>query len=148
MTRLEPEGGYHDDVALLAYRRPLPLELRFTAGPAEIAPIRAALRQWLAIAGVSPQLSTDVLLAAGEAVSNAVEHGHRTDPNGSITLRASVTGTTLEVAITDTGQWKIPDPVPNGLRGRGISLMRSLMDDAVVESGAHGTTVRLSVNLT
>jgi PAS domain S-box-containing protein len=147
LTAMQPQGGYHDDVAILAYRRIRPLELRFTAGPAQIAPARAALREWLAIAGAAPQLSTDVLLAVGEAVSNAVEHGHRAHPDGVITLCASVTGAKLEVDVTDTGQWKIPDP-PNGLRGRGISLIRSLIDDVVVESGAHGTTVRLSVNLT
>jgi anti-sigma regulatory factor (Ser/Thr protein kinase) len=145
MTTLEPAGGYYDDVAILAYRRPLPLKLRFPARPAEIAPARAALRRWLAIAGARPQRSTDVLLAVGEAVSNAVEHGHRADPDGLITLSAALTGATLEIDVTDTGQWKTP--VPDGLRGRGIALMRSLMDNITVTPGEHGTTVRLSVNL-
>ena len=137
----------HDDVAILLYRRSPPLELWFPARPTELAPARTALRSWLATVGVSPQLSADVLVAAGEAVANAVEHGHRDRPDGVITLRAATEGATLRLCICDTGRWKAPDPVPDGRRGRGISLMHALMDDVAVESRADGTTVRMSVNL-
>ena len=89
----------------------------------------------------------DMEVAAGEAVANAVEHGHRDRPDGVITLRAATEGATLRLCICDTGRWKAPDPVPDGRRGRGISLMHALMDDVAVESRADGTTVRMSVNL-
>ena len=147
MAELRPDGGYHDDVAILLYRRPQPLARVFSARPTEIAPARAALRGWLATAGVPPQLAAAVILAAGEAVSNAVEHGHRDDPDGLVTLRVTVAESTLQLTIADTGQWEDPDPAPDGRRGRGILLMRALMDTVIVDSDAAGTTVRMSVNL-
>ena len=151
MTELAPEGGYQDDVAVLLYRRLRPLTLAFPARPAEIAPARAALRNWLTTAGVTPQRAADVLLATGEAVSNAVEHGHRNDPDGLVTVQAGVDESVLHLSVIDTGRWKDPDPDPDGFRGRGLSFMRALMDNVTVdhksEDATAGTTVRMSVNL-
>ena len=147
MDAMAPDGGYLDDVAILLYRRTAPLELSFPARPEEIAPARAVLRGWLAQAGVEAQLSYDVLLAAGEAVGNAVEHGGRDGLGSAITLRADAAGTELRLSVTDTGRWKPPDPVANSHRGRGIMLMRALMDDVAVKPGENGTSVSMSVSL-
>lgn len=48
MTRVAPPGGYQDDVVLLLYRHPAPLELNFPADVSQLAPTRNALRKWLA----------------------------------------------------------------------------------------------------
>ena len=77
MARLEPADGYQDDVALLLYRQPAPLEMEFAADVGQLAPSRAALRGWLTQAGVKPDQTLDVLIATGEALANAIEHGHR-----------------------------------------------------------------------
>ncbi len=89
MSELEPTGGYPDDVAILLYRQPAPLEMDFTADVRHLAPSRAALRTWLTQAGVEPDQVQDILIATGEAVANAIEHGHRGHPEGTISLRAS-----------------------------------------------------------
>ncbi len=47
MERLAPAGGYDDDVALLLYRHPAPLEMTFRAESGQLAPVRSALRSWL-----------------------------------------------------------------------------------------------------
>ncbi|MCW1958245.1 MAG: SpoIIE family protein phosphatase, partial [Mycobacterium sp.] len=145
MTELAPDGGYQDDVAILLYRRPQPLELVFPARPEQLAPARAALRGWLATSGVTTQLICDVVLAAGEAMSNAVEHGHRDDPDGLVTLRGTLKDATLHLSITDTGRWKTPEP--DHRRGRGTRFMKMLMDSVAVEPTPGGTTVRMSVSL-
>jgi serine phosphatase RsbU (regulator of sigma subunit) len=44
MTGLAPAQGYEDDVALLLYSRPVPLDLAFPADPDELAVIRRQLR--------------------------------------------------------------------------------------------------------
>ena len=46
-TSLAPAGGYDDDVALLLYRHPGPLEMDFPAESTQLAPVRTALRGWL-----------------------------------------------------------------------------------------------------
>ena len=77
MSGLAPSGGYQDDVVLLLYRHPAPLELSFPADVSHLAPARPALRSWLTRARVDPDQTMNVLIAAGEAVANAIEHGHR-----------------------------------------------------------------------
>ena len=82
MSSLAPSGGYQDDVVLLLYRHPAPLELKFPAHVSQLAPTRTALRSWLTRARVDPDQIMNVLIAAGEAVANAIEHGHRHSPEG------------------------------------------------------------------
>ncbi|WP_193044362.1 SpoIIE family protein phosphatase [Mycolicibacterium baixiangningiae] len=148
MTGLAPSGGYQDDVALLLYRHPAPLELDFPADASHLAPTRAALRSWLTRARVDPNLAMDVLVAAGEAVANAIEHGHRHSPGGMISLRAIALVDQLRLTIVDTGTWKPQQQVPSLHRGRGIALMKGLMHDVTIDHGAAGTTVHLSARIT
>ncbi|MET0415255.1 MAG: SpoIIE family protein phosphatase, partial [Actinoplanes sp.] len=147
MTSMAPDGGYDDDVALLLYRHPGPLELDFPADADRLAPVRSALRGWLARCGIDPATSQNVLVAAGEACANAIEHGHRHLPRGRIRLRAAATADNLHLTITDTGRWKTPQPAANPHRGRGLTLMRALMTEVTVTTGTAGTIVGLQARI-
>jgi serine phosphatase RsbU (regulator of sigma subunit)/anti-sigma regulatory factor (Ser/Thr protein kinase) len=148
MSRLAPSGGYQDDVALLLYRHPAPLELKFPAHASNLAPTRKALRSWLTRARLDPDQTMNVLIAAGEAVANAIEHGHRYSPEGIISLGAIALVDQVHVTVTDTGSWKPPQPSANADRGRGITLMRGLMHDVTINPDTAGTTVHLSARIT
>ena len=148
MSGLEPTGGYPDDVAILLYRQPAPLEMDFTADVRHLAPSRDALRGWLTEAGVDSEQIQDMLVATGEAVANAIEHGHRNRPEGTISLRATAVVDGLRVSVIDTGVWKIPRQVPSEYRGRGISLMRCLVQDLSIHSNDAGTTVHMYARIT
>lgn len=148
MSGLAPTGGYQDDVALLLYRHPAPLELEFAAEASNLAASRAALRSWLGRVQVDADQAMNVLVAAGEAVSNAIEHGHRHTPEGTISLAATALVDQVQLTITDTGCWKTPQPEADPHRGRGIELMRGLMQDVTIKPGMAGTTVHLSVRIT
>jgi PAS domain S-box-containing protein len=148
MSRLEPAGGYPDDVAILLYRQPAPLAMNFALDASDLAPGRAALRSWLTKAGVDPGQIQDVLIAAGEAVANAIEHGHRDRPEGTISLRATAVGDGLQLTVTDTGAWQTPRDIAGSHRGRGISLMRHLMEDLTIRSSGAGTTVHMYARIT
>jgi serine phosphatase RsbU (regulator of sigma subunit)/anti-sigma regulatory factor (Ser/Thr protein kinase) len=148
MSGLAPRGGYQDDVALLLYRHPAPLQLDFPADVDQLAGSRAALRSWLTRVQVTPEQVHDVLIAAGEAVANAIEHGHRDRPDGVISLRAIAFADQIRVTIVDTGAWKPPRPAAEPHRGRGVTLMRALMHDVTIESASSGTTVQLSATIT
>lgn len=147
MSQLEPGGGYPDDVAMLLYRQPAPFSLEFTADASNLADSRNALRGWLNRAGVEPDQIQDVLIATGEAVANAIEHGHR-DQVGTVSLRATAIVDRLQVTVTDTGAWKTPTEVADFSRGRGISLMRVLMEDCSIQSSEAGTTVSMHARIT
>ncbi|MFC4062181.1 SpoIIE family protein phosphatase [Planomonospora corallina] len=147
MTRLAPDGGFSDDVALLLYRQPAPLEVAFPAESAQLAPVRTALRDWLSRCGLTPRMIQNVLVAAGEACANAIEHGHRHAPGHPIRLRAVATADELHLTVADTGRWKPPRPEANPHRGRGVALMRALMHQVTIEPGAAGTTVDMHARI-
>lgn len=147
MSRLAPADGYQDDVALLLYRQPAPLDLEFPADVAELAGSRAVLRDWLTAVGVSQEQSLDVLIAVGEALANSIEHGHRDRPDGTVRLCATALPDTVFVTIADSGTWKPRAEVPALHRGRGIALMEALMQDVTIDSQRTGTTVRMNARI-
>ncbi|MET9069840.1 SpoIIE family protein phosphatase [Streptosporangium sandarakinum] len=148
MTRMKPDSGYSDDVALLLYRQPAPLEVAFPAESGQLAPVRTALRDWLNRCELSSSMIQNVLVAAGEACANAIEHGHRNSPGDMIRLRAVATGGDLHLTVADSGRWKTPRPEANSHRGRGVALMRALMHHVTIEPGAAGTTVDMHTRIT
>jgi anti-sigma regulatory factor (Ser/Thr protein kinase) len=85
----------------------------------------------------------DIEVAVGEALANAVEHGTR--DLGFITVTCSYGGDGLLVEIRDEGTGfdhaAGARRDPRSIRGFGISLMRSLMDD--VRYLASGNVVQL-----
>jgi anti-sigma regulatory factor (Ser/Thr protein kinase) len=137
--------GHDDDVAVLAVRA---VELRdrldvdLPAEAGSLQPARAALRAWLAGLEAPPFMQTDLLLAAGEALANSVEHGGAS--GGRLRLRGHRTAHRLVVCIGDDGAWT--EPVIRQGRGRGLRIMRTLMDEVTIDAGPAGTRVDLALN--
>ncbi|MFF7361503.1 SpoIIE family protein phosphatase [Streptomyces sp. NPDC008125] len=147
MSRLAPAGGYDDDVALLLYRHPAPLEMSFPAESGQLAPVRRALRGWLDQCDLPSGTVQNILVAAGEACANAIEHGHRDAPGDTVYIRAEASVGNLRLTIADTGQWKVPQPERNAHRGRGMGLMRALMQQVTVTQSPTGTTVDMHTRI-
>ncbi|MEJ7892371.1 MAG: SpoIIE family protein phosphatase [Solirubrobacteraceae bacterium] len=130
-----------DDVALVALRftgAAAVERLVFDAGTDQVPIARHAIRDWLARVGVDGPADTDLLLASGEAIANAVEH------SGTDRIEVELAppiGGAVGIVVRDYGRWKDPIVSPN--RGRGFGLMRALVDDCAVERSPAGTTVRL-----
>jgi PAS domain S-box-containing protein len=153
MSAMTPAAGYEDDVAVLIYRHPpAPLAVQVSADdPSCLALLRARLRRWLPAAGVGSREATDIMIAAGEAAANAVEHATVGRPAGAapvqIAFTARAVDARVELTIADTGSWRTPpadreQPAP-GTRGHGVIFMHALMDDVTIDPSAHGTTVTL-----
>ncbi|MGW1560469.1 SpoIIE family protein phosphatase [Streptomyces sp. NPDC002144] len=147
MAELAPEGGYEDDVALLLYRHPAPLRVYFPAESGRLALARHALRDWLTRCDMPRRVAQDVLIAAGEACANAIEHGHRDTPGGDVRLAAEASTDTVRVTVADTGSWKPGDPDSTPHRGRGIAMMRALAGDVTITPGPDGTTVEMHTRI-
>jgi PAS domain S-box-containing protein len=157
MAAMTPVTGYDDDVAVLIYRHPpAPLTVQVPADdPSSLALFRARLRQWLSAAGIRRAEATDILIAAGEAAANAVEHATAGRPADAapvqITLDARASHTVIHLTVADTGNWRSPpadreQPAP-GTRGHGVIFMHALMDDVTIDPSEHGTTVTLTKDL-
>jgi PAS domain S-box-containing protein len=139
---LVPHGGAPDDVALMALRNlPVPdrFSTEFPAEPESLAPMRSLLRRWLSHAGADELEIAEITTACGEAATNAIEHAGTA--NGT---RFAVSGRreddTVEIEIRDRGSWRREREDDHG---RGIALMRTLMDTVSVEPGEAGTRVSL-----
>jgi PAS domain S-box-containing protein len=157
MAAMTPAAGYDDDVAVLIYRHPpAPLSLQVPADdPSSLALLRARLRRWLSAASIGAPQATDIMIAAGEAAANAVEHATDGRPADAapvqITLTARAAHAMIQLTVADTGSWRSPppdreEPAP-GTRGHGVIFMHALMDDVTIDPSAHGTTVTLTKDL-
>ncbi|MBD5603682.1 MAG: ATP-binding protein [Candidatus Eremiobacteraeota bacterium] len=119
------------------------IDVAFPARPESSPELRRELRRFLENLRLDRDRLDDVVLAAGEAAGNAIEHAYRGD-SGSVRLRAFVENVSLVVEVCDSGRWRLEgDPE----RGRGLGIMRALVDHVSIESTRAGTSVRLEVKL-
>lgn len=116
-----------------------------SADVATLPVLRNDLRRWFEQAGIGQDTIDDLLVAFGEALTNAIEHGHVYD-RGPIDLRCSLTSSRCEMVVSDRGAWRPPPPV-NHHRGQGVRLMQVLMDEVRIEPSAQGTEVTLTRRL-
>ncbi|MEV6929881.1 ATP-binding protein [Dactylosporangium sp. NPDC051485] len=115
-------------------------------GVAQITPVRHAVSQGAAAAGLRGQRLEDFVLAVNEIVTNAVRHA-----GGGGTLRMWASDGVVVCEVTDRGEG-IPGerlsgealPPSHAVSGRGLWLARHLVDDVAVSTGEAGTIVRLS----
>ncbi len=142
LARLVPAGGTPDDVALLALHN-IPMadsfKVELPVAPETLSSMRALLRRWLTHLGASDQEIAEITTACGEAATNAIEHAGSA---GGLPFEVSgrCEGREVEIAVRDFGAWRDPR---EGDQGRGLSLIRALMDTVDVEPRPEGTTVRL-----
>lgn len=132
-----------DDVAVLLLRfedTPSAVRIEIPAEPTLLRDLRRRVRGWLTLHGIEEETREAVVLALSEACNNAIEHAYRFGP-GTIGIRLSHTDGALEVRVADTGEWR--EPLADTTRGRGLLIMRSLMDEADVVGGLGGTEVVL-----
>ncbi|MFN2626937.1 MAG: anti-sigma factor antagonist, partial [Mycobacteriales bacterium] len=140
-----PESG-DDDVAVLATML-LPvttdLDLVLPAEPEIVASVRRALRSWAARWGATAQETDDLVAAVGEAANNVVEHAYGPE-GGVLELRGAYDDGRISLLVRDHGQWRPPREVG---QGRGLQLMRDLVDEVDLARAPEGTEVRLSYRL-
>ena len=137
--------GMRDDVAVLALRCvPLGnrLVLTLPSRPAVLKTMRAVLRRWLVEVGASEQEVFEILVAAGEACTNAIQHagpGTRTfefeaERNGEV-----------RIVVRDTGKWRRARPT---VGGRGLRVIEQFMDQTELVRRLDGTEIHMRRSLT
>lgn len=134
------DGGYNDDVTLLAVQRtPVvpPLRIAVETDRYTTPTVRARLRDWLADLGAD---DADVIViehAVSEYVENSVQHAYRGTAGGSVIIEASLDrDATLRICVVDQGQWKPPDA---NRPGRGLTIASGLIEGTRVVRGENGT---------
>lgn len=123
--------------------------LQVAAELAAVAVVRAALSRALRGQGWSEELHRPVLMAVGEALANAVEHG--SVAGGGVEVGLTVTSERACVRVADEGRLGASMPLgppvsprAESPRGRGRLVMLDLAENVEVRSGGEGTSVLLT----
>ena len=139
-----------DDLAVIAVRDEPATADRFrrviSARAHELSPLRRALLAWLQERRIAEEVVDGVVLAANEAVTNAIEHayGDVLGGAGHVLVVACADDTYVTVEVRDAGRWQARPSHTS--RGRGLSMARQV--GAVdVRSGPSGTTVTIRASL-
>ena len=85
-----------------------------------------------------------------EALVNAIKHANATDPDKDVQIRINVSDKELVIRVYDNGQGFDLDLVPNNgcpdplnEKGRGIYIIRSLMDSVVYKKANGGNVLEM-----
>ena len=91
-----------------------------------------------------------VVLATHEAVNNVIRHAHEGHPEAELQIQCHLCPEGLEIQLLDEGRpfdlAAVPhlDPAELRLGGRGVFLMRKLMDELSCQPrGERGNTLRM-----
>ena len=118
-----------------------PFEASLPPDLARLRRLRHELAAWLGALDLSADRRDAVVLAVHEAAANAIEHA-----NGRVTVRGACDGDKLLLVVTNSGRWRGPRP-SDSERGRGLTVMRSLMSQLEIRIDPEGTTVRMRMDL-
>ena len=96
-----------------------------------------------------------LMVSLTEAVNNAIIHGNKSDARKKVKVECDCQHEFLVITVADEGKGFKPSKVKNPLKeenllrtnGRGIFLMRTLMDRVEYEMNKSGATVRLVLEL-
>jgi anti-sigma regulatory factor (Ser/Thr protein kinase) len=111
--------------------------------PGPVRSMRTLLTSFLLDRAVPQEVVRAVVLAFGEALDNAWEHG--TSGSGEVKVRVRYTPRFVVVSLLDPGSDRVPLGRPvtadeSSERGRGFQLMNKLMDEVRVRSYPTGGT--------
>jgi serine/threonine-protein kinase RsbW len=130
-----------DDIPLTLI---LPSDLRL------LPVVRAFVQAACQVCGVESCQIHAVVLAADEAANNVIRHAHHNDASLSLQLQCFLATNHIEIRVLDEGEpfdlASVPQLDPGELRigGRGVYLMRALMDEvSCTPRGLRGNLLRL-----
>ena len=115
-----------------------------------LAMARAFVESACLAGGFDEPTTHAIVLAADEAVNNVIRHAHQDRPDAVVQIQCFLRPDGLEIRLIDQGEpfdiTAVPHMDPGELRisGRGVFLMRSLMDELSCEPrGEGGNTLRM-----
>jgi anti-sigma regulatory factor (Ser/Thr protein kinase) len=132
----------------MPYKPPWTLTISSDLGLLALA--RAFVEAACEAAGCDEKTTHAIVMAVDEATNNVMRHAHRNHPEKSIEIQCLSGPDGFEVRLLDEGEpfdiAAVPHLDPSELRvgGRGVFLMRALMDELSCQPrGARGNTLRM-----
>jgi serine/threonine-protein kinase RsbW len=130
--------------------KPAPWNLTIASDLRMLALVRAFVEGFCEVAGCDTRTRDAIVMATDEAVNNVMRHAHREHPEATIQIQCFRHDDCIEVRLLDEGApfdlAAVPHLDPSELRigGRGVFLMRALMDELSCQRrGEQGNTLRM-----
>ncbi len=113
--------------------------------------VEAKATEYAQKAGFDEDTASQISMVSREAAVNAVLHGNKTAADKNVRATFSLTADDLTIQVADEGEGfdatSVPDPLsPEGLlkpSGRGIFLMRAIMDEVHFRQLSPGAEITL-----
>jgi len=130
-------------------------QLTLRSNPKQIRRVETFLHKINRVAHLDEIQLHKLMVSLTEAVNNAIVHGNQLNETKKVVVQCKLLPEWLVVSVTDEGRGFKLDKVRNPLRkknllrnsGRGIFLMRTLMNKVEYEMGTSGVEVRLWLDL-
>ncbi|GIV54627.1 MAG: hypothetical protein KatS3mg039_1145 [Candidatus Kapaibacterium sp.] len=115
--------------------------------------IESFLRSIPAVEELSPERRFNLIVATMEAVTNAIVHGNKSNPEKNVEIWVDEDNDAITVHVRDYGSGFDPQALPDPRRrenllregGRGVFLMRSLVD--VLEFVHHDPGIEVVITM-
>jgi len=105
--------------------------------------------------GLDKSTIADIAISVTEVVVNSIIHGNKSILEKKVTVAVAKKDSLIEIMVTDQGEGFNPDELESPVSkenllkeiGRGIFIVKSLMDKVEIEPGKSGTKVTLMKNV-
>jgi serine/threonine-protein kinase RsbW len=126
-------------------------KLIIPSDPEKLEEVDNFMERWINGLPFTEDQRYDIAISLSEAVNNAIEHGNSGDAAKDVTVRLRRIQGGIRIEVTDQGggfnQDAVADPTaPENLlseSGRGLLIIRSLMDEVNVRLAETGTQIVL-----
>ena len=126
-------------------------ELKIPSNPDRLPQVDELAQKAAREMGFTKEQSDDISIAVTEIVNNAIIHGNKTDTSKNVIITFKIEKDQLTIVITDEGNGFNPDEVddptaPGNIlksKGRGIYIVRHLMDKVSFSSGPDGMIITM-----
>ena len=106
-------------------------------------------------AGLNEDKYNNISLAVAEAISNSMKHGNKNDKKKRVFITIEADNEKMVITLKDEGDGFNPNEIPDPTKpenilkdsGRGIHIMRSLLDDLHFKFTPQGTEIILEIKL-
>lgn len=125
--------------------------IEITSDLSELARVEQFAEKAFRKAGVSDDEIDDLAIVFTEVVNNAIIHGNQKDKSKKVFIEIRIKNGNVEIRVKDQGNGFNPDTLADPLApenlmkesGRGIFILKALMDEVDYEFSKKGTTIIL-----
>jgi len=126
-------------------------KITIPSDPEKLVDVDAFAEEKISPLKFSPDQRDDIAISLSEAVNNAIEHGNSSDPDKKVAISIEELKDGIRILVFDQGggfnEQEVADPTdPENLlaeSGRGLLIIRHLMDEVNVTPSEEGTKIEL-----